>query len=190
MENRRSFNVLTICFFLIGGVLALASWFILNGTLAFAGNQILFWTSITTSSASVIYPLLSFRIFKLTSRNSKVYSLVFGLFVLLLLLFLSQIGVEFIDTLEHYSDQGLLWGVNLSLLAFNLSYLEVKNIGEINTHMHEKKMKELQQLREIKEKLLESEKNAIFLKNQLIEEKKLRLQENSYWEGERNGTIY
>lgn len=160
---------------LLAFIFAVASFLTLTNSYSGIAAEIIFWGSIVTTSSAIIVPLLSFKRFKLDSYKIKLYSLFFGIVVLILLLIFNSYGMNMIAELKVFADKGLIWGLNTALLLFNLTYLEIENNDLKNQEKIEFYLKKEEELKKEKEQraleqqeLIKSQREVLKLKRELL----------------------
>ncbi|MFJ8238933.1 hypothetical protein [Bacillus tropicus] len=180
MDNKmKYFSTPAIFFSLLGLIFAVASFLTLTNSYSGIATNVIFWGSIVTTSSAIIVPLLSFKRFKLDSYKIKLYSLFFGLVVMLLLLMLDSSGIGMIMELKKFANKGLIWGLNTALLLFNLTYLEIENNDLKNQERIKSFLEKEEELKEEKRKrvlekqeLIESQRKVLELEGKMRRMKK------------------
>ncbi|GAB6412524.1 hypothetical protein bcgnr5382_16660 [Bacillus cereus] len=189
MDNKMKYlSTPAILFSFLGFIFAVASFLTLTNSFSGIAVNVIFWGSIVTTSAAVIVPLLSFKKFKLDSYRIKLYSLIFGFIIMIMLLILDSYGMGMILELKKFANKGLIWGLNTAILLFNLTYLEIENNDLKNQEQIKSFLKKEEELKEEKrkrahdkQKLIESQREVLELKREML---KMKKQQSSKGDGE------
>lgn len=180
MEIKEKYlSIPAIVFSLLAFIFAIASFLTFSKSYAGVAANIIFWSSIVTTCSAIIAPLLSIKRFNLDSYKVKLYSLLFGIIVLIMLFFLDAYSLGIINELKSFANKGLIWGLNTALLLLNLTYLEIENHDLKNQEIIKTLLEKQEQLKEEKEKrtvdrqkLIESQKEILKLQRELLNMKK------------------
>ncbi|MDG0032691.1 hypothetical protein MMB68_24390 [Priestia sp. Y58] len=177
-DKLKSLSTPAILLSLLAVIFAIASFLTLTSSYSGIASRVIFYGSIITTSSAIIVPLLSFKKFKLDSYKIKLYSLFFGIIVLLLLIIFDSYGIGIMIELKTFADKGLIWGLNTALLLFNLTYLEIENNDLKNQErikynlQKEEELKIEKEKRAIEmEKLIESQRKVLKLQRELLKSK-------------------
>lgn len=188
MDNKLKYlSTPAIIFSILAFIFAVASFLTLTRSYSgFAGN-VIFWGSIVTTTSAIIVPLLSFKKFKLDSYQIKLYSLITGIVVLLLLIIFDSYNLGIMSELKKFADKGLIWGLNTALLLFNLTYLEIENNDLRNQEIMKSHLQKEEELRVEKEKLAIEKQKRIEDQRELLKLKRkvLSLEQKNVSKGEK-----
>lgn len=161
-------NIPTVFYFLGASFMLIIAFTIVLGNFNGMNSKVIFVGSVITTISAALTPLLSINKFQLSSYQIKMWSIVFGLIFGMVTGYSLYISSQWAMDLFVFSSKGLLWIVNISLLLFNLTTLELENSEAKLRNMAEEFNLVQKKLLDSNKLLLEKNKEIIKLQEQHI----------------------